>query len=188
MYLCVSGVILKGLTLWKFVSDFCVCMFYVCKLIGFVDWPDRGSIYMQEEFRNVHLHLFDCPEVTLCGWQDIKIQLQLLITLWVLSQMFLGLTLLMWRSVVVFAGNDDVDEPEKVSAIQWKITQCLLWLLKENKRPSPNLFFANIISAFLRMKVLANSFYEWVKSKPFEHYTQFKNNELLAEWFSNSWF
>ena len=32
-----SGVILKGLTLQKFVSDVCVYMFYVCEVIGFVD-------------------------------------------------------------------------------------------------------------------------------------------------------
>ena len=31
------GVILKRLTLRIFVSDVCVCMFYVCKVIGFVD-------------------------------------------------------------------------------------------------------------------------------------------------------
>ena len=28
-----TGVILKGLTLRKFVSDVCVCMFYVCEVI-----------------------------------------------------------------------------------------------------------------------------------------------------------
>ena len=32
-----KGVILKGLTLRIFVSDVCVCMFYVCEVIGFVD-------------------------------------------------------------------------------------------------------------------------------------------------------
>ena len=32
-----TAVILKGLTLQKFVSDVCVCMFYVCGVIGFVD-------------------------------------------------------------------------------------------------------------------------------------------------------
>ena len=76
-----TGVILKWLTLRKFVFDVCVCMFYVCELIGFVDWLDRGLIYMWEEFRNVYLlwSEFDCPEVTLCGWQDIKIQLLLLL-------------------------------------------------------------------------------------------------------------
>ena len=47
---------MKGLTLWKFVSDdVCVCMFYVCEVIGFVDWLDRGLINMWEEFRNVYL-------------------------------------------------------------------------------------------------------------------------------------
>ena len=42
-----TGVILKGLTLRKFVSDICVCMFYVCEEIGFVDWLDRGLIYVR---------------------------------------------------------------------------------------------------------------------------------------------
>ena len=37
LYDLLTGVILKGLTLLKFVSDVCVCMFYVCKVIGFVD-------------------------------------------------------------------------------------------------------------------------------------------------------
>ena len=31
------------------------CMFYVCKVIGFVDWPDRELICMWEEFRNEYL-------------------------------------------------------------------------------------------------------------------------------------
>ena len=50
-----TGIILKGLTLRKFVSDVCVCMFHVCEVIGFVDWLDRGLIQMWEEFRNVYL-------------------------------------------------------------------------------------------------------------------------------------
>ena len=32
-----------------------VCVFYVCEVIGFVDWLDRGLIHMWEEFRNVYL-------------------------------------------------------------------------------------------------------------------------------------
>ena len=32
-----TGVILKGPTLRKFVFDVCVCRFYVCEVIGFVD-------------------------------------------------------------------------------------------------------------------------------------------------------
>ena len=32
-----TRVILKGLTLRKFVSYVCVCMFYVCEVVGFVD-------------------------------------------------------------------------------------------------------------------------------------------------------
>ena len=31
------------------------CMFYVGEVISFVDWLDRGLIYMWEEFRNVYL-------------------------------------------------------------------------------------------------------------------------------------
>ena len=46
---------MKGLTLRKLVSDVRVCMFYVCKVTGFVDWLDRGLIYMWEEFGNVYL-------------------------------------------------------------------------------------------------------------------------------------
>ena len=70
-----------GLTLRKSVSDVCVCMFYVSEVTGFVDCLDRGLIYMWEEFRNVFCLWpeFHCPEVTLCGWQDIKIQLLLLL-------------------------------------------------------------------------------------------------------------
>ena len=45
----------KGLTLWKFVSDVCACMFYVCEMISFVDGHDRGLIYTSEEFRSVYL-------------------------------------------------------------------------------------------------------------------------------------
>ena len=77
-----TGVILKGPTLRKFVSDVCVCMFYVCEVTGFVDWLDRGLIYICEKSLEMCICLwpeFDCPEVTLCGWQDIKIQLLLLL-------------------------------------------------------------------------------------------------------------
>ena len=42
-----TGVLLKGLTLQKLVSDVCVCIFYVCLAIGFVDWHDRGFIYIR---------------------------------------------------------------------------------------------------------------------------------------------
>ena len=37
------------------MSDVCVCTFHVCEVIGFVDWLDRGLIYMWEEFRNAYL-------------------------------------------------------------------------------------------------------------------------------------
>ena len=41
-----TRVILKGLTLQIFVSDVCVCMFYFCEVTGFVDWLDKGFIYI----------------------------------------------------------------------------------------------------------------------------------------------
>ena len=39
-------------------------------------WIDLRKGYLWEEFRNVCLLTmeFDFPEVTLCSWQDIKIQ------------------------------------------------------------------------------------------------------------------
>ena len=82
LFALLTGVILKGPTLRKFVSDVCVCMFYVCEVTGFVDWLDRGLIYICEKSLEMCICLwpeFDCPEVTLCGWQDIKIQLLLLV-------------------------------------------------------------------------------------------------------------
>ena len=60
-------------------------MFYVCEVIGFVDWLDREGwyiiyIYICEKSLGMCICLwpeFDCPEVTLCFWQDIKIELLL---------------------------------------------------------------------------------------------------------------
>ena len=48
--------------------------------MGFVDWLDRGLIYGEKSLE-MCICLWpelDCPQVTLCGWQDIKIQLLLL--------------------------------------------------------------------------------------------------------------
>ena len=62
-----TGVLLKGLTLQKLVSDVCVCMFYVCLATGFVDWLDRGFIYIYKKSFEMCIYLwfeFDCPEVT----------------------------------------------------------------------------------------------------------------------------
>ena len=57
-------------------------MFSVCEVIGFcrLTWQ---RVDMWEEFRNVYVLMtwVDCPEVTLCGWKDIKIQLLLLLLL-----------------------------------------------------------------------------------------------------------
>ena len=41
------------------VSDVCVCMFYVCRVI--ID------IYVRRVWKCVFAYEFDCPEVTLCG-------------------------------------------------------------------------------------------------------------------------
>ena len=57
-------------------------MFSVCEVIGFcrLTWQ---RVDMWEEFRNVYVLMtwVDCPEVTLCDWKDIKIQLLLLLLL-----------------------------------------------------------------------------------------------------------
>ena len=56
-------------------------LFYVGEVIGFVDWLDR-KVYKYEKSLEMCICIwpeFDCPEVTLCGWQDIKIQLLLLL-------------------------------------------------------------------------------------------------------------
>ena len=52
-------------------------LFYVCRVIDFVDWLDKGLI-IYEKCLEMCICLwpeFDCPEGTLCGWQDIKMQL-----------------------------------------------------------------------------------------------------------------
>ena len=87
-----TGVILKGLTLWKFVSGVSclqggwfsfVDWFRVCKVVGFLLWIDlTEGWYICEKSLEMFICLwleFDCPEVTLCGWQDIIIQLLLLL-------------------------------------------------------------------------------------------------------------
>ena len=52
-----------------------VYMFYVCEMIGFVEWLDKR--FMCEECFETCICLwpkFDCSEVTLFGWLDIKIK------------------------------------------------------------------------------------------------------------------
>ncbi|KAK7485693.1 hypothetical protein BaRGS_00022994, partial [Batillaria attramentaria] len=93
--------------------------------------------------------------------------------------------ILLKSMVIVTCGHDDLDEPEKASDIQWKLTQCLLWLLKQN-RPDPHLTFARIINALCQIRTFSSECYEWIKTKPFAHYSQFKDNALLVEWFSNT--
>ena len=59
-----------------YVCRFCLIFVYelllqVCRFLT------RESVCIWEEFWNVYLLItkFDCPEVTLCGWRDVKIQL-----------------------------------------------------------------------------------------------------------------
>ena len=47
---------------------------FVERLVLWITW---GKVCIREEFWNVYLLMteFDCPEMTLCGWQDVQIQL-----------------------------------------------------------------------------------------------------------------
>ena len=66
-------------------------LFYVYEVIGVVDWHDKGLIY--EKSYEMCMCLwpeFDCPEVTLCGCQDVKIQLTNLIDSLILTLEKLG--------------------------------------------------------------------------------------------------
>ena len=52
---------------------------FVCIGMGFVDWLEKGFTYYMRRVLKCALILlvteFDCPEVTLCGELDVKIQL-----------------------------------------------------------------------------------------------------------------
>ena len=68
--------ILEGLTSKKIL--WCLCMFYVCVGTGFCGLTkERYIIYIYEKFWNVNLlmRVWLNPEVTLCSWWDVKIQL-----------------------------------------------------------------------------------------------------------------
>ena len=61
------------------ICVWCLCKyvsFYVCVGTGSTDWLEK-RFDRWEEFRNGSLLMaeFDCPEVTLCNWQDVQIQL-----------------------------------------------------------------------------------------------------------------
>lgn len=85
--------------------------------------------------------------------------------------------------ILCASGAEDLDEPHKVSAIQWKMAECLMQLLKRN-RPDPNLMFARIMTTFCHMRYLTLDLYEWIKTRPFHHFTQLGCYPLLVEWFS----
>ena len=74
-----NRVILKGLTLQK-ICVWCLCMYVLCLQS---DWFCR-LIWQRVDICEKSLEMctclcpeFDCHEVTLCGWHDIKIQLLL---------------------------------------------------------------------------------------------------------------
>ena len=53
---------------------FVYILFYVCEVIGLVVWLDERFIYEKSfEIWTCLWPEFDCPEVTLCGWQDDKV-------------------------------------------------------------------------------------------------------------------
>ena len=57
---------------------YCLCLgvTYVCEVTSFVDWLDNGFIYIYEKSFEIRICLWpNCPEVTLCGWKDVRIQL-----------------------------------------------------------------------------------------------------------------
>ena len=66
------------------INSLKICVWYLCMYASFFclcrDWScglTAERVFLWEEFWNVHLLMleFDCPEVTLCGWQNIQIQL-----------------------------------------------------------------------------------------------------------------
>ncbi|XP_076450737.1 uncharacterized protein LOC143286817 isoform X2 [Babylonia areolata] len=86
--------------------------------------------------------------------------------------------------LVVTVGEEDMEESDKVSIIQWRIAQCLLWLLRQN-RPDPNRMFAHIISKMCYIRELSVGFYTWLKSNPVHLFKPLQENALMAEWFSS---
>ena len=51
---------------------------YVCVGTGFVDWLDERCIYEKSFGSWICSWQFDCPDLTLCGWCNVKIQLSIL--------------------------------------------------------------------------------------------------------------
>ena len=82
----------------------CVCFMFAKGLVLWIDLTEGW--YIREKSLEMYICLrpeFDCPEATLCGWQDIKIQLLLLLLLlqnWLnLLQLYPDmLVTLLWRT------------------------------------------------------------------------------------------
>ena len=54
----------------------CVCMFCFMFAEGLILWTDlRKCWYMRIVLKCPFAYEFDCPEVTQCGWQGVKLQL-----------------------------------------------------------------------------------------------------------------
>ena len=69
-------------TIQTIMFDVCVCIFCFIFVYGLLlqicRFLTQESVCIREEFWNAYLLItkFDCPHVTLCSWQDVKIQLQ----------------------------------------------------------------------------------------------------------------
>ena len=53
----------------------CICVFYVSLRISFVDWFEKRFMNICVRGIEVCVCLWLCPEVTVHGWQDVKIHL-----------------------------------------------------------------------------------------------------------------
>ena len=80
LYALLRRVILNGLTLQKFgyvIVCFTILCFVLCLCRNWLCGLAWKKTCICEKFSNVHLLMteFNCPEVTLCSWKDVKIQL-----------------------------------------------------------------------------------------------------------------
>ena len=70
---------IKGTNSSKFWSDVCIyyLSFHVCEVIGFVDWLNKGFIYIRKVLKyNAFAYVLSLTvQGWQCGWQDTKIQL-----------------------------------------------------------------------------------------------------------------
>jgi len=131
--------------------------FYSLVLVCFMYWLCRltwGRVYAWEEFWNVHLLMteFDCTEVTLCGWQDIIMQL---LTNLLLQFIFWQLHALQARMPIAQSHNDrSTYENTFVSAFEglceWESERvCIHFNLYLIKPPERLLYDSNASFAYM---------------------------------------